>query len=270
MESTSICRFEGAVAIVTGGAAGMGRATALRLAHGGAQVVVLDRTATTFEPSVDGKPIASQVVDVSDSAAVDEAVAEVVSTAGRLDMVAHVAGIAPDAETKARAGAFQSARMRGEAVEGFDGITSLSDEAWRAIMSVNLDGTFYVVRAALRAMVPNRRGSIVTVSSAAALSGRVGFSHYSASKSGMRMFTQAAALEAIGYGIRVNAVAPGSTRTEMHSSTPQSLLDATGGVPIGRKASSEEMAAVISFLLSDDASYIVGETINANGGMQFL
>jgi NAD(P)-dependent dehydrogenase (short-subunit alcohol dehydrogenase family) len=262
-------RFEDAVAVVTGGASGIGRATAQRLAREGAQVVVFDRATASFEPCTRNKhPIATQQVDVSDSGAVNTAFAKVVAEAGRLDLVAHVAGVAPDSETKARAGEFQAARLTGQSVEGFDGITELSDDAWRSLVEVNLDGSFYVVRAALQAMVPNRCGAIVTVSSAAALSGRVGFAHYSASKAGMRMLTQAAALEAVGYGIRINAVAPGSTQTAMHSSTPQALLDATGGVPIGRKASPDEMAAVIAFLLSDDASYIVGETINANGGLQ--
>jgi 3-oxoacyl-[acyl-carrier protein] reductase len=263
-------QFDGAIALVTGAGSGMGAATAQRLVNDGALVVALDRNQQGLDKLAESTPnVTTMCADLGISKSVDQAMSEVARLHGQLDLLAHVAGVAPSPTVKQRAGDFQQKRQEGIPVEGMDGVVALDDEEWRSIMSANLDGTFYIVRAALRLMIPRRAGAIVTVSSAAGLAGRAGYSHYCASKAAVKLFTQAAAVEAIGYGIRINAIAPGATATPMFAITPASMMSAYGGIPIGRSAEPEEMAAVIAFLLGPEASYIVGETINVNGGMAF-
>jgi NAD(P)-dependent dehydrogenase (short-subunit alcohol dehydrogenase family) len=261
-------QFDGAVALVTGAASGIGAATARRLAQDGALVVGLDRNEKGLELLAESVPgVLTLCADLGNSESVDQATSDAAHLHGRIDLLAHIAGVAPSPAVKERAGDFQRKRQEGVPVEGMDGVVALDDEEWRSIMSTNLDGTFHVVRSVLRLMIPQRSGAIVTVSSAAGLGGRAGYSHYCASKAGVKLFTQSAAVEAIGYGIRINAIAPGATATPMFAITPGSMISAYGGIPIGRNAEPEEMAAVIAFLLGPEASYIVGETVNVNGGM---
>ena len=122
---------------------------------------------------------------------------------------------------------------------GFEGVVDLSDSEWRRMMSINLDGTFYCVREALRLMIPRRTGAVVTVSSMAGMSGGLGISHYSASKAAVRVFAQSVAREVGGYGIRVNVVAPGPTDTAMLRRTPAASLAKAGNIPMGRQAKPE-------------------------------
>jgi len=260
-------RMVGKCAVVTGAGSGIGSATARRLSDEGAELALLDIDGAATEKVAAELGATAIAVDVSSSRHVDSAFAEAVARLGRIDVLAHIAGVDGHRDVKQAVADHRAARAAGNADGGFDGITELTDDEWRRVLSVNLDGTFFVLRAALRHMVQNRTGAIVTTASTAALSGVMGLSHYCAAKAGIKVLTQSAAHEAIGYGIRVNTVAPGATDTPLLARTPKAILDGLGGMPIGRPAQPEEIAAVIAYLLSDDASYLVGETVNANGGM---
>ncbi len=260
-------RFDGAVALVTGAGSGIGAAVARRLSVDGARVAGLDVDLVAAKETVAALPGGVAVAaDVADSAAVDAAVAEVEETLGPITLVAHAAGVDADRGLKERLAEHRRALERGEGERGFRGVVDLTDEQWDRVLRINLDGTFFVVRAALRVMIPRRRGAIVTTASTAGMSGNAGIAHYSASKGGVRLFTQSVAREVAPYGIRVNTIAPGTTATPMFGRTPDGeRLVAT--TPIGRVADADELAAAFSYLLSDEASYIVGETMNVNGGL---
>lgn len=259
--------FDGRTIAVTGAGSGIGAATARLLVARGAQVAAMDYDAESVELLAKELPgVAVLPVDVSDAEAVNVAVASAVEALGRLDGLAHAAGVDAHLSIKQRVREYRTRPQDAERV-GFDGVVELSDDEWRRMMSVNLDGTFYCVRAALRQMIPHRRGSIVLVGSMAGMSGALGISHYSASKAAVRVFGQSVAREVAGYGIRVNVVAPGPTDTAMLRRTPAASLAAAGAIPLGRSARPDELAELICFLLSDAASFITGETVNANGGM---
>lgn len=259
--------FVGRAIAVTGAGSGIGAAVARLLTSCGARVAAMDYDADSIEALARDLPSIIPVrVDVSDSAAVDAAVTKATKALGHLDGFAHAAGVDANLSIKQRVSEYRTRPSDAERT-GFDGVVELSDEEWRRVMSVNLDGTFYCVRAALRQMIPRRTGSVVAVGSMAGMSGGLGISHYSASKAAVRVFAQSVAREVAGYGIRVNVVAPGPTDTAMLRRTPAASLGAAGNIPLGRSAQPEELAEVICFLLSDASSFITGETVNANGGM---
>ena len=197
-------RFDGAVALVTGAGSGIGAAVARRLAPtapGSPASTSTSWRRRTTVPSLPGG--VAVAVDVADSSAVDAAVAEVETTVGPIALVAHAAGVDADRGLKERLAEHRRALERGEGERGFRGVVELTDEQWDRVLRVNLDGTFYVVRAALRVMIPRRRGAIVTTASTAGMSGNAGIAHYSASKGGVRLFTQSVAREVAPFGIRV-------------------------------------------------------------------
>lgn len=253
-------RFQGQVALVTGGGSGIGAAVARRLAaEGCARVHVADRdgdNATRVAGEFDG---VAHTVDVTDAAAVDRVVGTVQEADGRIDVVVHTAGI-DDPQAKAW---LLEARETGDPV---DVVGRLTDEGWRRVMSVNLDGTFHVLRAAVRAMRPQGRGAIVTVGSSAAFDTLVGYPHYAASKAGVHALTQSVAKEAIAYGIRVNTVAPGPVDTPMAARTPAAVrqaMEASGEIGY---ATAEDLADNICYLASPGAANLVGAVLLSNGG----
>ena len=264
-------RFEGRVAAVTGGASGIGEAICIRLAEEGARIAVLDLNLEGAEltAGLAGGGLAVQA-DVSDSAAVDAAVARVEDELGELDIFVNNAGAVGLAHIERVNPLLE--RQRAEAAAGgvttaLDALVRLTDEEWHRMLSIHLDGTFFGTRAAARAMAPRGRGAIVNMGSICGLEGCVGHPHYSAAKAGIIGFTKAVAAELIHQGVRVNAIAPGHVGTE----TLQSRLDErrraiAAETPAGRLGRPDEMAATVAFLASDDAAYFVGATLSPNGG----
>lgn len=255
-----IGRFAGQVAVVTGGGSGIGAAVARHLAREGCRAVhvfdVVEANARAVADEVGGH---AHVVDVASSEAVDAGFEAVVQVSGRLDVVVHAAGV-DDPESKDRMLRAQ------EAGEPVDVLTHLTDAGWRRVLAINLDGTFHVLRAAVRIMKPQGAGAIVTVGSSAAFDTLVGYPHYAASKAGVHALSQAVAKEAIPFGIRVNTVAPGPVDTAMAARTPLSVrraMEASGAIGY---ASAEQLADNICYLASPAAANVVGAVLLSNGG----
>jgi NAD(P)-dependent dehydrogenase (short-subunit alcohol dehydrogenase family) len=228
----------GRVALVTGGASGIGAATVAQLQARGATVVAVDLT-----PGPGIVP-----VDVTDEVAVDALVDAIVEEHGRLDLAANVAGTS------------------GIYAEVAD--TATAD--WHHTLAVNLDGVFFCLRAELRAMRTAGRGSVVNVASQAGRMGVPGLADYSASKHAVLGLTKSAALEVARQGIRVNAVCPGSVRTPMLQAfmgSDEELERAGKRAPMGRLGEPDEVAAAVVWLLSDAASLVTGGAISPDGGV---
>jgi meso-butanediol dehydrogenase/(S,S)-butanediol dehydrogenase/diacetyl reductase len=241
--------FADRVAIVTGGASGMGAATARRLAAGGAHVLIVDRNgdlAAGVAAEIRGTSI---VGDIADSGFCDGAVAAAVGHHGRLDVLVNAAGVI--------------VRASGE---------DTSDDQWAHIMGVNVSGTFYMCRAAVREMRPRGGGAIVNFGSIWGDLGSAGVAAYCASKGAVHNLTRALAMDHAGHGIRVNAVCPGEVNTPMLQServeavTDQLLAQIAATVPMGRLAEPDEIARVVCFLASDDASYMTGALVSVDAG----
>jgi 3-oxoacyl-[acyl-carrier protein] reductase len=263
----------GTVAAVTGGAAGIGRAICLRLAAEGARIAVLDLDQAGAQETVDacGTGGLALAVDVSDSVSVDSAVERIENELGRLDVFVNNAG-ASGAEHIRRVTARMDAQ-RAEAAAGrietpLDALVRLSDDEWRRLLSIHLDGTFYGTRAAARIMVGRGSGAIVNIASICGIEGCAGHPHYSAAKAGIIGFTRSVAKELILQDVRVNAVAPGyvdsGSKLEDVDQRRRAMALKT---PAGRLGTPAEVAATVAFLASEDASYFVGATLSPNGGL---
>jgi NAD(P)-dependent dehydrogenase (short-subunit alcohol dehydrogenase family) len=235
-------RFGGKVALVTGAASGIGRATVERLAAEGATVVALDVRPFDAPEGVD-----TRTGDVADPATAESAVAAAVDAHGRLDVLANVAGILRTAHTHEH-----------------------SLEVWDQVLAVNLTGTFLMCRAAIPAMLDHGGGAIVNTSSTAALAGHPWAAAYSASKGGVLALTKVLAVEYARAGIRANAVCPGSIDTPITGD-----FDFPAGadpklvrriMSITPPAGPEVVAAAIAYLASDDARHVTGESLRVDGG----
>ncbi|EHY87729.1 2,3-dihydro-2,3-dihydroxybenzoate dehydrogenase [Saccharomonospora azurea] len=245
--------IDGKVALVTGAGRGIGAAVARALRDNGAVVAAADRSPDVRESYADSERITGFTTDVTDSRAVADLVAEVESTLGPIDVLANVAGVL----------------QLGTVVE-------CTDEEWARTFDVNSTGVFTVSREVTRRMIPRRRGCVVTVSSNAAGVPRSGMAAYAASKAAATMFTKCLGLELAEYGIRCNVVAPGSTDTPMQRSmwTEQGAdpvvrgdLDSYRvGIPLGRIAAPEDIAAAVVFLASDQARHITMHDLYVDGG----
>ena len=244
-------RFEDRVAIVTGAASGIGRATAERLAAEGATVVAVDRDAGGLEATVagivdaDGRAEA-RALDVSDPDACTALVEAVAADLGRLDVLANVAGV-----------------LR------FAHATEHTRADWDQTLAVNLSGPWFLMQAALPHLEATR-GSIVNVASAAGLVGQAYTSAYCASKGGLVLLTKALAVEYAARKVRVNCVCPGQVDTNLLADfafpegADQRLLDKL--LPLVRGAAPEEIATLIAYLASDEARYVTGSAIPIDGG----
>lgn len=269
--------LDGRIALVTGGGRGIGAAAAAALAAKGAVVNVLD--VRQESAAQHAKTLGSGMgigCDISDSSQVDSAFMEIADRFGRLDILANVAGISASMshwERTSAANAERDAEIQasGHARTPLNATIELTDAEWQQMIDVNLSGTFYCIRAALRLMLPKRSGVIINTASNTALTGWPSLPHYTAAKGGVLSLTRSVAREVIDQGIRVNVVAPGGVRTPMMAEKPQSFNPgATAPIPIGRLADPSELGEVYAFLATDAASYIVGETLNVNGGVHTI
>jgi meso-butanediol dehydrogenase/(S,S)-butanediol dehydrogenase/diacetyl reductase len=242
-------RFDGKVAIVTGGASGIGRATAERLTAEGARVYVADRQPLAAEDPLAGM-VTTIPTDITDERSVANCIDSVTAEAGPIDVLVNGAGIAH---------------------AGGAGDTPL--DKWQLVLSVNLTGAFLMTRAVLPAMMARRSGAIVSVGSDAGLVGQVGQAAYCASKGGLVHFTKAAALDAAAGGVRVNCVCPCFVDTPLLTAWVEAQDDpvaaraaADADQPIGRVGRPEEIAAAIAWLASSEASFVTGIALAVDGG----
>jgi 3-oxoacyl-[acyl-carrier protein] reductase len=264
------------VVLVTGGGSGIGREIARLFAAEGARVVVTGRTkarldetlATMTSRRTDCIAIPA---DVADSESVRALFAAIDRDVGALDILVNNAGIGiEDIDSfNETAGARGREAASGEGIKTPWNITQeMSDETWRRMLAVHLDGTFFCTREAIARMAPARRGAIVNISSTAALAGQEGAPHYSAAKAGMLGFTRAVAREVASQGIRVNALCPGFVETAMSAAYSAGFKRGTlGRIPLGRWGSADEVARAALFLASDDGSYFTGQCLSPNGGI---
>lgn len=241
--------FRDQVAIVTGGASGMGAATARELVAAGARVVIVDKNvvmATAFAEEIGAEVL---IGDISDSGFCAEVVERVVDWYGRLDILVNAAGVI----------------VRADAL-------GTSDEQWQRVMNVNVSGVFYLSRAAVKVMKAQGKGAIVNFGSIWGGVGAAGVVAYCASKGAVHQLTRAMALDHVKDGIRINAVCPGEVNTPMLSSersepvTEEILQRIASTVPMQRLADPVEIARVVLFLASDDASYMTGAMVNVDAG----
>jgi 3-oxoacyl-[acyl-carrier protein] reductase len=268
-----MAKLAGRVAVVTGGASGIGRAIARRFAAEGARVAVADlnadgAAAVAAEIAASDGTALGVRTDVAASAQVDALFARVVDAWGTVDVLVNNAGIgALSAPLQAH---LQDAfgQILGGGRRSLGVVARMSDEEWRRMLEVHLFGTFYCTRAALRLMEASGGGAIVNVASVAGLAGIPGLAHYGAAKAGIIGFTKSVAQEAGGGNIRVNAIAPGWIDTPMTADTPPMVRQMTTmRTPLGRAGQPEEVAAVALFLASDDASFVTGQVVSPNGGL---
>jgi 3-oxoacyl-[acyl-carrier protein] reductase len=273
--------LKGKTALVTGAGQGIGRACAVALAEAGARVAVVDLKLESAEATVAALPDPARhlalTCNVADSAAVKAAFARVQQAFGRLDVLVNNAGTGTGPnDGSAKMYELMAARnaelARGEKpTTHVEQLVFMEDEGWRAVMAVNLDGAFHCTREALRIMAAQDiRGSIVNIASTAVQSGE-GPVHYVTSKAALVGLTRALSREVASRGIRINAVAPGPTDTPLMRSIPDEWISSLEkAIPLGRLARPEEVAAAVRFLASDEASYVTGSVLVANGGSYFF
>jgi 3-oxoacyl-[acyl-carrier protein] reductase len=247
----------GQVVIVTGAAAGIGRATALRFAAEKCKVAAWDvgePKELLAEIAAAGGEGRFQRVNVADAAAVAAAVAEVVAAWGRIDVLVNNAGIVRDA---------QLVKWKDGAVAA-----TMTDEQWDAVIAVNLKGPFLCTRAVAPHMIAAKSGVILTASSVVGLYGNFGQTNYAATKAGVINMTRTWARELGKYGIRANAVAPGFIGTEILNAMPQKVLDGmVAHTPIGRMGAPEDIANAYCWLASKQAAFVTGTCLSVDGGL---
>jgi 3-oxoacyl-[acyl-carrier protein] reductase len=266
------------IALVTGGGSGLGRAIALLFAEEGAHVVVnelrlaaAEQTVASMKGPAGGRALQA---DVADSAQVKAMFATIERELGTLDILVNNAGIAAGpGDDRAEIGR-KSEAMIMELLSGEGGQThldvtqNLSDESWRRMLAVHVDGTFYCTREALRLMSRKNRGAIVNLSSVAALTGLEVVPHYSAAKGAILAFTRAVARDVASRGIRVNAICPGYIDTPMtERMSPLIRKTVLARTPLRRVGEAHEVAATALFLASDDSSFFTGQWLSPNGGL---
>lgn len=271
-------KLEGRIALITGAGSGIGRATAALFAQEGARIVVNDVNREAAEATLAVMGAERQrghaiQADVSDSAAVNTMFAEVAQRFGGLDILVNNAGIGEtgtrrDEVNRKGEAQLQELMMGGKIQSHWDITPTLSDDEWHQMIGVHLNGTFFCTREALKLMAPKNRGSIINLSSVAALRGIPIAPHYGAAKAGILGLTRSVAQETASRHIRVNAICPGWVETPMTENfSPMVKMMLTSQVPMLRWGQPEEIAATALFLASDDSSYFTGQWLSPNGGL---
>ena len=238
------------VAVITGGARGIGREIALVLGHAGAALALFDVNPEQLQQTVTelrglGRKAEGLTVDVTDGKQVDEGMAKVLDKLGRIDILINNAGVTKDGL-----------------------IIRMSDAQWDRVLDINLKGTFLCTRAAAKHMIKQRRGRIVSIASIVGIIGNPGQANYAASKAGIIGMTKAVAKELASRGVTCNAIAPGFIQTEMtealSESAKQRLKEA---IPMGTLGQPRDVAQAVLFLVSDAARYITGHVLVVDGGL---
>jgi 3-oxoacyl-[acyl-carrier protein] reductase len=244
----------GKSAVVTGGSRGIGRAIAIRLATQGADVAFSYRgneaaakeTAAAIEAL--GRRALPVQADVSDPAAADLLIKSALEAFGKIDILVNNAGVTRD-----------------------DLIMRMSLDDWRTVLETNLFGAFYVIKAVTRPMLKAKSGRIVNITSVSGQAGQIGQANYSSAKAGLIGLTKATARELSSRGITCNAVAPGFVLTELTQDLPENLMkQLTDATPLGRFGTTEEIAAAVAFLASDEAAFITGQILGVDGGLVMM
>jgi NAD(P)-dependent dehydrogenase (short-subunit alcohol dehydrogenase family) len=246
-------RFSDRVVVITGAGGGIGSAIARAFANEGARVVVTDideaaahETVAAIADASPSHPASAMVMDVADAESVRHAIASIITDLGAIDVLVNNAGVA----TRAPA-------------------ITLPEEDWDRVLDTNLKGTLLCAQAVAPSMIERRRGSIVNVSSVAAVVPVYEAAHYGASKAGIRHLTMSLAVGLAEHGVRVNAVQPGTVLSPMNSealSDPAVLADRLRLIPLGRVGDPDDVAAAVLFLASDAAAYITGISLPVDGG----
>ncbi len=267
-------KFAGKAAIVTGAGRGIGRAIVERLTADGAKVAALDMNVE--EAKASGAALALQC-NVADSASVRAAVRAARDAFGRLDIAVNNAGIGQAAKDGSEP--FYGALAQRNAVLAekgasdiiVDQLIHMEDEGWAGVMAVNINGAFYVCREFARVLAEDgNAGSIINISSTSAQSGE-GSPHYVTSKAAIIGLTRQLARELAPRKIRVNAVAPGPTNTPVMAGIPDEWIKSMeASIPLGRMANPSEIAAAVAYLASDDASFVNGSVLVANGASYYF
>ncbi len=244
-------RFAGRVGIITGAGRGIGRAIAVRLASEGARVACVSRTEANAKKTADeinalrADAAKAYAVDVADHAAVQKIGAQILQDFGKIDILINNAGMTRDALA-----------MR------------MSLEDWDSVINTNLRGAFSFTQAILRAMIKQRSGRIINISSVSGIMGNAGQTNYAASKAGLIGFTKSLARELASRNITVNAIAPGFITTDMTAGLSDEVKKALHAkIPLGKTGTPEDIANAVAFLASADASYITGQTLCVDGGI---
>ncbi|MFL7839049.1 MAG: glucose 1-dehydrogenase [Candidatus Promineifilaceae bacterium] len=242
------------VTLITGGAAGIGKATAQRFAEEGATVIICDVNSEAGEAAAGELGVAFYQIDISDLQAVEKWIDDVVAEYGRIDVLVNNAGVLRD----------------GQLVKWKNGevVSRMSEEAFDLVISVNLKGVFNCTQAVAPVMIKQGGGVILNATSVVGLDGNFGQTNYVATKAGVIGMTKVWARELGRYNIRVNAVAPGFTATEMVVQMPEKILDGMKSrTPLGRLGEPRDIANAYLFLASDQASFITGEILRVDGGI---
>ncbi len=243
-------RFEGKIALVTGASRGIGEAVARRLAAEGATVVAAARTAEALGNVVagiagTGGRAQALTLDLADPASVEDGVKSVLAGHGRIDVLVNNAGITDD-----------------------NLMIRMSKEAWDRVLATNLTGVFLLTQAAVKAMLRQRYGRIVNITSVVGLMGNAGQVNYAASKAGLVGLTKSVARELASRNITCNAVAPGFIATAMSEKMTDAARESLSGqIPLGRLGTPDDVAAAVAFLASDEAAYVTGVVLNVSGGL---